>query len=115
VRESDLELSAGDDEEECVEDTVAVPGDVLREESGEPDSPALEAGGRAGRQGHPPDAAGPRRALGRSSSGLKRTAHFPSAAGARTSLFAPTSNRFYLAVPRRGGQASEIRIYEARE
>jgi DNA-binding beta-propeller fold protein YncE len=31
--------------------------------------------------------------------------------GARTSLFVPGLNRFYLAVPRRGAQAAEIRVY----
>jgi hypothetical protein len=36
----------------------------------------------------------------------------PSAAGARTSLFVAELNRLYLAVPHRGKQAAEIRIYE---
>jgi hypothetical protein len=36
-----------------------------------------------------------------------------SAAGARTSLFVPHLNRLYLAVPHRGSQRAEIRIYEA--
>ena len=43
-----------------------------------------------------------------------RMAHIPSAAGARTSLFAPESSRLYLAVPSRGSQKAEIRVYEAR-
>lgn len=43
-----------------------------------------------------------------------RTAHVPSAAGARTSLFVPEDNRFYLAVPHRGAQQAEIRVYEPR-
>jgi DNA-binding beta-propeller fold protein YncE len=47
--------------------------------------------------------------------GLRRTAHIPSAAGARTSLFVPALDRLYLAVPHRGAQAAEIRIYEARD
>jgi hypothetical protein len=36
----------------------------------------------------------------------------PTAAGSRTSLFVAELNRLYLAVPHRGKQAAEIRIYE---
>lgn len=36
----------------------------------------------------------------------------PTVSGARTSLFVPELNRFYLAVPHRGNQAAEIRAYE---
>ncbi|MBA3673296.1 MAG: hypothetical protein H0W68_14895 [Gemmatimonadaceae bacterium] len=43
-----------------------------------------------------------------------RTAHLPTSAGARTSLFVPELNRLYLAVPHRGTQKAEVRIYEAR-
>ena len=43
-----------------------------------------------------------------------RVAHLPTAAGARTSLFVPEQNRLYLAVPHRGSQKAEIRVYEAR-
>jgi DNA-binding beta-propeller fold protein YncE len=43
-----------------------------------------------------------------------RVAHMTTAAGARTSLFVPEQGRLYLAVPHRGGQKAEIRIYEAR-
>jgi DNA-binding beta-propeller fold protein YncE len=43
-----------------------------------------------------------------------RTAHIATAPGARTSLFVADLNRLYLAVPHRGGQNAEIRIYEAR-
>jgi len=43
-----------------------------------------------------------------------RLAHVATAAGARTSLFVADQNRLYLAVPHRGGQKAEIRIYEAR-
>jgi DNA-binding beta-propeller fold protein YncE len=43
-----------------------------------------------------------------------RLAHVATAAGARTSLFVPDQNRLYLAVPHRGSQKAEIRIYEAR-
>ena len=43
-----------------------------------------------------------------------RVAHLATAAGARTSLFVPEQSRLYLAVPHRGTQKAEIRIYEAR-
>jgi DNA-binding beta-propeller fold protein YncE len=43
-----------------------------------------------------------------------RVARIATAAGARTSLFVPEQNRFYLAVPHRGSQRAEIRIYDAR-
>jgi len=43
-----------------------------------------------------------------------RVAHIATAAGARTSLFVPELSRLYLAVPHRGGQKAEIRVYEAR-
>ncbi|HEV8341239.1 MAG TPA: YncE family protein [Candidatus Binatia bacterium] len=36
------------------------------------------------------------------------------ASGARTSLFVPEVGRLYLAVPHRGNQEAEIRVYEAR-
>jgi DNA-binding beta-propeller fold protein YncE len=45
---------------------------------------------------------------------FSRLAHVATAAGARTSLFVPEQNRLYLAVPHRGGQKAEIRIYEPR-
>ena len=38
-------------------------------------------------------------------------AGIPTAAGARTALFVPEFNRFYLAVPHRGTQGAEIRVY----
>jgi DNA-binding beta-propeller fold protein YncE len=41
-----------------------------------------------------------------------REAHVATAAGARTSLFVPTLARLYLAVPHRGTQKAEIRIYQ---
>jgi hypothetical protein len=50
----------------------------------------------------------------RDASGFVRIAHVGTAAGARTSLFVPEQARLYLAVPHRGGQNAEIRIYEAR-
>ena len=43
-----------------------------------------------------------------------RIAHMATAAGARTSLWVPEQARLYLAVPHRGSQKAEIRIYEAR-
>jgi DNA-binding beta-propeller fold protein YncE len=45
---------------------------------------------------------------------LARVAHVATAAGARTSLFVPEQSRLYLAVPHRGNQKAELRIYEAR-
>lgn len=39
-------------------------------------------------------------------------AKIPTAAGARTSLFVPQLKRMYLAVPHRGAQGAEIRIYK---
>jgi DNA-binding beta-propeller fold protein YncE len=49
------------------------------------------------------------------SASLTRLARIATAAGARTGLFSPQQGRFYLAVPHRGGQRAEIRVYEARE
>ena len=43
-----------------------------------------------------------------------RIAHVATAAGARTSLFVSEQNRLYLAVPHRGAQKAEIRVYEPR-
>jgi hypothetical protein len=43
-----------------------------------------------------------------------RVAHIATAEGARTSLFVPETARLYLAVPHRGTQKAEIRVYEAR-
>jgi DNA-binding beta-propeller fold protein YncE len=43
-----------------------------------------------------------------------RAAHLTTAPGARTSLFVPGLNRLYLAVPHRGAQKAEIRIFEPR-
>ena len=43
-----------------------------------------------------------------------RIGHVATAAGARTSLFVAESSRLYLAVPSRGSQKAEIRVYEAR-
>ena len=46
---------------------------------------------------------------------LTRIARVASAGGARTSLYVPDQGRLYLAVPLRGAQKSEIRIYEAHD
>ena len=43
-----------------------------------------------------------------------RIAHVATAAGARTSLYVADQKRLYVAVPHRGAQAAEIRIFEAR-
>jgi len=45
---------------------------------------------------------------------LTRMTRLSTAAGARTSLFVPDENRLYLAVPHRGSQKAEIRVYEAK-
>jgi DNA-binding beta-propeller fold protein YncE len=42
-----------------------------------------------------------------------RLAHIATAAGARTSLFVADLNRLFLAVPHRGNQRAEIRVYDA--
>jgi len=43
-----------------------------------------------------------------------RLAHIPTAPGARTSLFVADEGRLYLAVPHRGSQKAEVRVFEAR-
>jgi DNA-binding beta-propeller fold protein YncE len=45
--------------------------------------------------------------------GLTRIAHVRTAPGARTSLFVANQNRIYLAVPHRGSQRAEVRLYDA--
>jgi hypothetical protein len=42
----------------------------------------------------------------------ERTAHIPTASGARTCFFSPDLDRLCLAVPDRGNQRAEIRIYQ---
>ena len=44
--------------------------------------------------------------------GFTRVGHIATAAGARTSLFVPDLNRLFLAVPHRGRQRAEIRVYD---
>ena len=41
-----------------------------------------------------------------------RTTKIPTAVGARTALFVPTLRRLYLAIPHRGSQRAEIRVFE---
>ena len=57
----------------------------------------------------PRDQAGPSTSVV-SAEGLAAYAEF-----CRTALFAPAQRRLYLAVPHRGAQRAEIRIYEARD
>lgn len=49
----------------------------------------------------------------RSPDSYQASGRIPTASGARTSLFVPELNRLYLAVPHRGNQKAEIRVYEA--
>ena len=46
---------------------------------------------------------------------LTRVARITTAPGARTALFAPEQARLYLAVPHRGAQRAEIRVYDVRD
>jgi DNA-binding beta-propeller fold protein YncE len=43
-----------------------------------------------------------------------RLAHIPTASGARTSLFVAEQRRLYVAVPHRGNQKAEIRVFDVR-
>ena len=45
----------------------------------------------------------------------QRIEHLQTAPGTRTGLFVPEWNQLFLAVPHRGAQAAEVRIYEARD
>ena len=49
----------------------------------------------------------------RSANDYQAAGRTSTASGARTSLFVPELNRLYLAVPHRGSQQAEIRVYEA--
>jgi DNA-binding beta-propeller fold protein YncE len=53
--------------------------------------------------------------LDASSSTPARLARTATAAGARTGLWSQQQGRFYLAVPHRGSQRAEIRVFDARE
>jgi DNA-binding beta-propeller fold protein YncE len=46
---------------------------------------------------------------------ITRIARVASAGGARTSLYVPDQGRLYVAVPLRGAEKSELRIYEAHD
>jgi DNA-binding beta-propeller fold protein YncE len=46
---------------------------------------------------------------------FRRTDRIPTATGARTAIFVPEQSRLYLAVPHRGTQRAEIRIYETHD
>jgi DNA-binding beta-propeller fold protein YncE len=46
---------------------------------------------------------------------VTRVTRVATAAGARTGLFVPEQRRVYLAVPRRGAQRAEVRVYETRD
>ena len=46
---------------------------------------------------------------------LVRTARIPTAAGARTSLLVSAQSRLYIAVPHRGAQNAEIRVYDVKD
>jgi DNA-binding beta-propeller fold protein YncE len=46
---------------------------------------------------------------------MTRVARVNTAPGARTALFAPNQSRVYLAVPHRGAQRSEIRMFDAQD
>ena len=46
---------------------------------------------------------------------VTRLARMNTAAGARTALFAHEQARLYLAVPHRGAQRAEIRVYDVRD
>jgi hypothetical protein len=45
---------------------------------------------------------------------LERMARIATAAGARIGLFVPESDRLYVAVPHRGRQRAEVRVFDAR-
>jgi DNA-binding beta-propeller fold protein YncE len=45
---------------------------------------------------------------------FERTERIPTSAGARTAYFSPERGEFYLAVPDRGAQKAEIRIFEVK-
>jgi hypothetical protein len=45
----------------------------------------------------------------------ERAVRIPTASGARTSLWSPENRRLYLAVPHRGEQPAEIRVYQMNE
>jgi hypothetical protein len=46
--------------------------------------------------------------------GYKISTKISTASGARTSFFVPELSRLYLAVPHRGGQSAEVRVYQSK-
>jgi hypothetical protein len=52
--------------------------------------------------------------LQRDADAVRRIARVPTASGARTGLFVPEQDRLYVAVPHRGAQGAELRVYETR-
>jgi hypothetical protein len=51
--------------------------------------------------------------FGRGADRLERIGRVTTRAGARTGLWVPSQNRLYVAVPQRGGESAEIRVFEA--
>ena len=51
--------------------------------------------------------------LGRDGDRLQRVGRIATRAGARTGLWVASQSRLYVAVPERGGEAAEIRVFEA--
>jgi YVTN family beta-propeller protein len=51
--------------------------------------------------------------FGRDADRLVRLGRVSTRGGARTGLWVPTLNRLYVAVPERGGESAEIRVFEA--
>jgi DNA-binding beta-propeller fold protein YncE len=49
------------------------------------------------------------------SDAFKRVARIATTTGARTGLFVPEQNRLYVAVPHRGTQFAEVRVYETKD
>ena len=51
--------------------------------------------------------------LAREGDGMKRAGRVSTRGGARTGLWVPSQSRLYVAVPERGGESAEIRVFEA--
>jgi hypothetical protein len=51
--------------------------------------------------------------FGRDADRLQRLGRVSTRGGARTGLWVPSLNRLYVAVPERGGESAEIRVFEA--
>jgi len=50
--------------------------------------------------------------LGREGEALKRLGRVSTRGGARTGLWVASESRLYLAVPERGSQSAEVRVFE---